>query len=73
MPELVAWHVDRLMGFYRKPPIASRTVPSNLLYPSFLGALLPSYDVPVSVHGWLEDMRKEDPPLSIMPYLAGAS
>lgn len=69
MPELVAWHVDRILNFYRKPPITSRIVPNKLLYPSFLTSLLPDFQVPVSVHGWIDKLEKKDPPVHFMEYL----
>jgi hypothetical protein len=69
MPELVSWHVDRILDFYRKPPITSRYVSSYLLYPSFLTSLLPSYQIPVTVHAWIDELQKDDPDTSYMNYM----
>ena len=69
MPELAAWHVDRLLGFYRKPPIASRTVSSKMLYPSFITSLLPDYAIHVTVHGWIDKLKNQDPSTDLMKYI----
>lgn len=31
-PEIVAWHLDRLMGFNLKPPITSRIITNKELF-----------------------------------------
>jgi len=72
MPELAAWHLDRALGLYRKPPIAGRRVPSSLLYPSLLTALLPAYAVPVTLHGWAEGLRTADPALGLRAHMVAA-
>ena len=69
MPELAAWHVDRVLQFYRKPPITSRFIPNKLLYPSFITSLLPDFDVPVTMHAWVDGLERLDPPTSFMKYL----
>ena len=69
MPELAAWHVDRILGFYRKPPITSRYVSNKLLYPSFINSLLPDYQIAVTVHAWVDQLEKYDPSTTVMQYI----
>ena len=49
--------------------MASRIVSSKMLYPTFLTSLLPGYDVPVSVHAWVDGLSKVEPGTAAMAYL----
>ena len=65
--EIAAFHVDRVLGLYRVPPITSRYLSSKIYYKhdeSWMGRVLlglPEHQVPVSVHAWLEDVKPAPP------------
>lgn len=73
MPELAAWHIDRILKFYKKPPITSRFISYKMLYGSFLNSLLPDIFIPVTVHAWVDELMNHDPSISLMNYIVSDS
>lgn len=69
MPELAAWHIDRLLKFYKKPPITSRYISYKMLYGSFLNSLLPDILIPVTIHAWVDKLSNHNPSVSLMNYI----
>eukprot|EP01094_Clydonella_sp_ATCC50884_P016924 TRINITY_DN2863_c0_g1_i3.p1 TRINITY_DN2863_c0_g1~~TRINITY_DN2863_c0_g1_i3.p1 ORF type:complete len:474 (-),score=151.30 TRINITY_DN2863_c0_g1_i3:340-1761(-) len=67
--EIVAFHLDRILGFFRKPPIVGRVVDSSLLWSSWWNAWLPSYEVPVTLHAWVEGLVTRYPALELYDFL----
>ena len=76
--ELAAFYLDRVMGFYKKPPITGRVISSQELYrfDSSISArllrLLPSFPIRVSMHGWVSGLHNQPPSNGTMEYLVSA-
>jgi len=75
--EIVAFHVDKILGFYRKPPIVGRYISSKELYandPTWTGLwkrTIPSYKVPIALLPWIEGLQRGIPSLEVRDYLIG--
>jgi len=83
--EIVAYYLDRVLGFNRKPPIVGRYLSSKLLFsyalelpePLSLNDRLtqlkyyfPEQDIPVSMHAWMEGLITTAPKFDVQDYLA---
>eukprot|EP01095_Lingulamoeba_sp_RSL-Kostka_P009887 TRINITY_DN3458_c0_g1_i3.p1 TRINITY_DN3458_c0_g1~~TRINITY_DN3458_c0_g1_i3.p1 ORF type:complete len:328 (+),score=46.99 TRINITY_DN3458_c0_g1_i3:129-1112(+) len=73
--EIAGYYLDRALQMYRKPPIVGRWLDSKLLYRydySVTGRFLyylPSHQVPVSMHAWVDGLQTNAPRNDIGKYL----
>eukprot|EP00012_Vannella_robusta_P000216 CAMPEP_0206183466 /NCGR_PEP_ID=MMETSP0166-20121206/655_1 /ASSEMBLY_ACC=CAM_ASM_000260 /TAXON_ID=95228 /ORGANISM="Vannella robusta, Strain DIVA3 518/3/11/1/6" /LENGTH=369 /DNA_ID=CAMNT_0053598327 /DNA_START=125 /DNA_END=1234 /DNA_ORIENTATION=+ len=77
--EIVSYHVDKVLGFHKKPPIVGRVFSSKELYandPTWTGLIRrlgPSYDIPLALLPWVDGLQRAIPSLEIRDYLIGNS
>jgi len=74
-PEIAAYHLDRVLGLYRKPPIVGRTLTNKELFTydtklsTLFQASLPTYDIHCAVHAWVTGLQNQPPTAVYMRYL----
>eukprot|EP01095_Lingulamoeba_sp_RSL-Kostka_P006344 TRINITY_DN198_c1_g1_i1.p1 TRINITY_DN198_c1_g1~~TRINITY_DN198_c1_g1_i1.p1 ORF type:complete len:409 (-),score=92.62 TRINITY_DN198_c1_g1_i1:7-1233(-) len=73
--EITGYHVDKILGFHKKPPIVGRKISSKILYENdeswsgFFNRLLPGYEVEMALVPWISRLERAIPRISIKNYL----
>lgn len=69
--EIVAYHLDRILEFYRKPPIVGKVIDNKILYETddSWGATfrrnLGRYSAKMALVPWMEDLKRSIPSLDV--------
>lgn len=68
----VAFHLDRVLGFNRKPPVVGRVITNKELFvfdndaKTTLHRTLPSYEIYASFHAWVHNLQMGIPTVEHM-------